>query len=461
MCMKENETIAAIATGLTNAGISVIRVSGDQAFNIGNKLFKSDKNIDLSNAPGYSAHYGRIIYEKEMLDEAVVLVMRAPHSYTGEDTLEISCHGGVLVTKRILEAVLECGARCAEPGEFTKRAFLNGRMDLAEAEAVIDVIDAKNEFARKASVGQLNGKLSEKIKKIRMDILDSVSYIEAGLDDPEHISLDGYGDELSGKIKDILLEISELSESFHDGKILSEGIRTVILGKPNAGKSSLMNLFAGEDKAIVTEIAGTTRDVLSEQITISGIGFIMVDTAGIRETSDIVEKIGVEKSLKQAEEADLILYVVDSSTALDENDRNILEFICDKKSIIVYNKTDLPPVVKKEELSVFAPDSRIIGISAKEAVDFEKLKNCMAELFGKGEIIMNDQVIITNMRHKEALMEAEKSLNAVLTSMDEGFGEDLWTIDLTDAYASLGRIIGEAVEDDVVDRIFEKFCMGK
>lgn len=461
MCMKENETIAAIATGLTNSGISVIRVSGDHAFDVGNKLFRSDKSIDLSSVPGYSAHYGKIIYNGEVLDEAVVLIMRAPHSYTGEDTLEISCHGGVLVTKRILEAVLSCGARCAEPGEFTKRAFLNGRMDLAEAEAVIGIIDAKNEFARKASVGQLEGKLSEKIKNIRMDILDSISYIEAALDDPEHISLDGYADELSDKIKYILSDISKLSESFHDGKVLSEGVRTVILGKPNAGKSSLMNLFAGEDKAIVTEIAGTTRDILSEQITISGIGFLMVDTAGIRDTSDVVEKIGVERSLKQAKEADLILYVVDSSTALDENDKRILKFISDKKSIIVYNKTDLTPVVKKEELSDIAPSSRIIGISAKEAVDFEKLKDCMAELFGNGDITMNDQVVITNIRHKEALTEAEKSLKAVLASMKDGFGEDLWTIDLTDAYAALGTIIGEAVDDDVVNRIFEKFCMGK
>lgn len=459
--MRENETIAAIATGITNAGISVIRISGEQAFNVGNKLFRSDKEIDLCKEPGYSAHYGKIVYDDEILDEAVVLIMRAPRSYTGEDTLEISCHGGVLVTKRILEAVLSCGARAAEPGEFTKRAFLNGRMDLAEAEAVIGVIDAKNEFARKASVGQLSGKLSEKIRNIRTDILDSISYIEAALDDPEHLSLDGYDQELSCKIKELLSEISRLSQSFQDGKILSEGVKTVILGKPNAGKSSLMNLFAGEDKAIVTSIAGTTRDVLSEQINISGIGFIMVDTAGIRDTSDIVEKIGVERSLKQAKEADLILYVVDSSTALDENDRKILNFISDKKSIIVYNKTDLASVVTKEELLENAPGSRIIGISAKEAVDFEKLKECMAELFETGEIIMNDQIIITNIRHKEALAEAEKSLRAVLTGMDEGFGEDLWTIDLTDAYAALGTIIGEAVEDDVVDRIFEKFCMGK
>lgn len=459
--MRGNETIAAIATGLVNAGISVIRVSGEEAFAVGNRIFRSDKKIDLCNVPGYSAHYGKIVYENEVLDEAVVLVMRAPHSYTGEDTLEISCHGGVLVTKRILEAVLMSGARSAEPGEFTKRAFLNGRMDLAEAEAVIGVIDAKNEFARKASVEQLSGKLSEKIKKMRLDILDSISYIEAALDDPEHISLDGYGDRLFGQIREILSEISDLSESFRDGKILSEGVKTVILGKPNAGKSSLMNLFAGEDRAIVTEIAGTTRDVLSEQITISGIGFLMVDTAGIRDTSDVVEKIGVERSLKQAEEADLILYVVDSSTALDENDRNILRFISDKKSIIVYNKTDLKPVVSQEELSEIAGDSRVIGISAKEEEGFENLKACMAELFKKGEISMNDEVIITNIRHKEALAEAQESLMSVISSMEDGFGEDLWTIDLMDAYAALGRIVGEAVDDDVVNRIFEKFCMGK
>ncbi len=459
--MKEKDTIAAIATGLTNAGISVIRVSGEQAFSVGNSVFYSEKNINLEKVPGYSAHYGKIVYEGEVLDEAVVLVMRAPHSYTGENTVEISCHGGVLVTKRILEAVLSSGARVAEPGEFTKRAFLNGRMDLAEAEAVIDIIEAKTEFARKASVGQLGGRLSEKIRAIRREILDSISYIEAALDDPEHISLDGYDQELTEKLTQLLNEISKLERSFQEGRVLTEGVKTVILGKPNAGKSSLMNLFAGEEKAIVTEIAGTTRDVLSEQINISGIGFMMVDTAGIRETCDVVEKIGVERSLKQAEEADLILYVVDSSRPLDENDRKILNFISDKKSIIVYNKTDLTPVVKKEDIEELSPGSRIIGISAKEAVDFEKLKDCMAELFERGEIIVNDQIMITNLRHKEALADAEKSIRAVFSSMEQGFGEDLWTIDLTDAYASLGTIIGEAVDDDVVNRIFEKFCMGK
>ncbi len=455
------DTIAAIATGLTNAGISVIRVSGGQAFSIGNKIFESEGNVDFTKEKGYTAHFGRIVFEGEVIDEAVVLIMRGPRSYTGEDTLEISCHGGVLVTRRVLEAVLANGARSAEPGEFTKRAFLNGRMDLSEAEAVIGLIDAKNDFAIKASVGQLSGKLSDKIKNIRENILNNISYIEAALDDPEHISLDGYGDTVRAVVSEGLSEISTLINSFEDGRVLSEGVKTVILGKPNAGKSSLMNLFAGEEKAIVTEIAGTTRDVLSEQITISGIGFNMVDTAGIRDTDDTVEKIGVERSLKQAGEADLILYVVDSSTDLDENDRKILEFIREKKCIIVYNKTDLNPVVTMEDVRELVGDAKIVGISAKEATDFEKLKECMAELFRQGELALNDQVIITNIRHKESLLEAKRSLEAVLASMDEGFGEDMWVIDMMDAYASLGKIIGEAVEDDVVDRVFEKFCMGK
>ncbi len=455
------DTIAAIATGLTNAGISVIRVSGEQAFYIGNKIFRGETYVDFTKEKGYTAHFGRIVFEGEVIDEAVVLIMRGPKSYTGEDTLEISCHGGVLVTRRVLEAVLKSGARAAEPGEFTKRAFLNGRMDLSEAEAVIGLIDAKNDFAIRASVGQLSGKLSDKIKIIRENILNNISYIEAALDDPEHISLDGYGDNVRAVVNESLSEILALINSFEDGRVLSEGVKTVILGKPNAGKSSLMNLFAGEEKAIVTEIAGTTRDVLSEQISISGIGFNMVDTAGIRDTEDTVEKIGVERSLKQANEADLILYVVDSSTDLDENDRKILEFIKEKKCIIVYNKTDLNPVVTMENVRELVGDAKIVGISAKEATDFEKLKECMAELFRQEEISLNDQVIITNIRHKEALLEAKRSLEAVLASMDEGFGEDMWVIDMMDAYGSLGKIIGEAVEDDVVDRVFEKFCMGK
>lgn len=459
--MAGSDTIAAIATGLTNAGISVIRVSGDEAFYIGNKIFRAERDVDFTKEKGYTAHYGKIVSGGEELDEVVVLIMRGPRSYTGEDTLEISCHGGALVTRRVLEAVIAAGARSAEPGEFTKRAFLNGRMDLSEAEAVINLIDAKNDFAMKASVGQLRGKLSDKIKIIRENILNLVSYIEAALDDPEHISLEGYDLTARGVINGALSEISSLIDSFEDGKVLSEGVKTVILGKPNAGKSSLMNLFAGEEKAIVTEIAGTTRDVLSEQITISGIGFNMVDTAGIRDTEDTVEKIGVERSLKQASEADLILYVVDSSTSLDENDERILRFIKDKKSIVVYNKTDLEAVTSVEDVREIVGDARLVGISAKEATDFEKLKECMADCFRQGEISLNDQVVITSVRHKEALLKARESLKAVVSSMDEGFGEDIWVIDMMDAYTYLGEIIGEAVEEDVVDRIFEKFCMGK
>jgi tRNA modification GTPase len=458
---NQTETIAAIATGMTESGISIIRVSGAEAFQVVNEIFVSNKCGDLEQAPGYSAHYGKIVEDGEVLDEAILLVMHAPHSYTGEDTVEIQCHGGVLVTRKILEAVLHHGARCALPGEFTKRAFLNSRMDLAEAEAVIDLIDAKNEYARKASVGQLQGKLSNNIKNIRNKILDSISFIEAALDDPEHISLEGYEEQLRTLLSAYIMQLNKMISSFDDGKILSEGVKTVILGKPNAGKSSLMNLFAGEEKAIVTEIAGTTRDVLSEQVQIAGIGFQIVDTAGIRSTEDLVEKIGVERSLQQAEQADLILYVVDSSAPLDENDKKIINLISNKRFIIVYNKTDLEAKVSAEELMRLNPGAKIIGISAKNQVDFEKLTGCMVELFEQGKVQMNDEVVITNIRHKEALVQAVQSLKAVETSMEEGFGEDLWTIDLTDAYRSLGTIIGEEVDDDVINNIFEKFCMGK
>jgi tRNA modification GTPase len=458
---NQTETIAAIATGMTESGISIIRVSGVEAFQVVNEIFVSNKCGDLKQAPGYSAHYGKIVEDGEVLDEVILLVMHAPHSYTGEDTVEIQCHGGVLVTRKILEAVLHHGARCALPGEFTKRAFLNSRIDLAEAEAVIDLIDAKNEYARKASVGQLQGKLSNNIKNIRNKILDAISFIEAALDDPEHISLEGYEEQLRALLSAYVTQLNKMISSFDDGKILSEGVKTVILGKPNAGKSSLMNLFAGEEKAIVTEIAGTTRDVLSEQVQIAGIGFQIVDTAGIRSTEDLVEKIGVERSLKQAEQADLILYVVDSSAPLDENDKKIINLISNKRFIIVYNKTDLEAKVSVEELMKLNPGAKIIGISAKNQVDFEKLTGCMVELFEQGTVQMNDEVVITNIRHKEALVQAVQSLKAVETSMEEGFGEDLWTIDLTDAYRSLGTIIGEEVDDDVINNIFEKFCMGK
>lgn len=458
--MTGEDTIAAVASGYSSSGISVIRISGSEALCIADRVFVTENGKKLVDSLGYRAYFGHIYNDRELVDEGVALVMRNPHSYTGEDTVEISCHGGPLVTRKVLQVILNAGCRPAEPGEFSKRAFLNGKMDLARAEAVIDLIDAKNEFARKASVNQLTGRLSDMVNGIRDELLDDCAYIEAALDDPEHISLDEFSDSLKAKLIENRKQLEILRESFNSGRQLKEGIKTVILGKPNAGKSSLMNIFAGREMAIVTDIAGTTRDVLSENVSFGGTSFELIDTAGIRETEDKVEKIGVERSVTQARDADLILYVVDSSTPLEDEDKQILELIGDKKCIIVYNKTDLVPVVSMEEIKGIR-DTIVVPFSAKDGSQLSNLVNEMQNLFVNGEIMSNDQIVLTNIRHEQEVGSAIDSIDAVINSMDLGFSEDLWTIDLNDAIAALGRILGLDVDDDVVNRVFEKFCMGK
>jgi len=389
-----------------------------------------------------------------------VIVMRAPHSYTAEDTVEIDCHGGVLVMKKILETVIKYGARPAEPGEFTKRAFLNGRIDLSQAEAVMDTIQAGNDYALQSSVGQLRGSVSRKIKKLREDILYQLAYIESALDDPEHISLDGYSSALMEVLEPMRNELKKLIRSSDDGKIVSEGIRTVILGKPNAGKSSLMNVLVGEERAIVTDIAGTTRDTLEEKICLRGVTLHIVDTAGIRETDDVVEKIGVFRAKQVADVADLIIYVVDGSCPLDENDETIIELIRGRKAVVLLNKTDLDLVVTKEELEL-RTGHPVIAVSAKEELGIEELEETVEAMFYSGRIDFNDQILITNVRHKTALTDALESLNMVVQSIEDGMPEDFLTIDLMDAYEQLGTIIGESVGEDLVNEIFGKFCMGK
>lgn len=456
----ETDTIAAIATGLTDSGIGIVRVSGNQAFSIIGNIFrkKNGKPADLNKS--HMVQYGFIFDGDERIDEVLVLLMKGPHSYTAEDTVEIDCHGGILVMKKILETVIKNGARTAEPGEFTKRAFLNGRIDLSQAEAVIDVINAKNEFALKSSVSQMNGNLSKKIKEIRGDILYEIAHIESALDDPEHISLDGYREELLQKILSIIEKMKKMEDSFHSGRILSEGIRTVIVGKPNAGKSSLMNVLLGEERAIVTEVAGTTRDILEEQIRLGDVSLQIVDTAGIRNTDDLVEKIGVSRAKNAAEEADLIIYVVDGSVPLDENDNEIIAMIQDKNTVVLLNKSDLSMVISEKDLAELT-GKRVISVSAKEETGMDEFKQEIKTMFYNGTIDFNDQVLITNVRHKEALSESLKSLNLVVNSIYQGLPEDFYSIDLMDAYRKLGVIIGEAVEDDVVNEIFSKFCTGK
>ena len=454
-------TIAAISTAMSESGIGIIRVSGPEAVEIVSRIYRSKGGKkDINKVPTHTIHYGYIYDGEELIDEVLVMVMRAPRTFTGEDTVEIDCHGGVYAMKRVLETVLKNGGKTASPGEFTKRAFLNGKMDLSQAEAVMDVIQAKNEYALKSSVEQLKGSVQKAIKDIRKDLIYHIAYIESALDDPEHISLEGYAQELLGIVEKAQEEIAHLLKSASNGKIIKEGIRTVILGKPNAGKSSLLNVLVGENRAIVTDIEGTTRDILEEYINLHGISLRMIDTAGIRETEDVVEKIGVNRARDMAKEADLILYVVDSSRPLDENDEEIISMLDSRKAIVLYNKTDLEPKVDMEILKnrVNRP---VISVSAKEETGIRELEKEIKNMFFSGEISFNDEVYITNARHKEALMEAADSLGLVKNSIEMDMPEDFFSIDLMNAYESLGRIIGEAVGEDLVNEIFSKFCMGK
>ena len=459
--MKITDTIAAISTSTGNSGIGIIRVSGDEAIEIVDKIFKSNKEGKrLINVKSHTVNYGNIVDGDKVLDQVLVLVMKNPHSYTGEDTVEIDCHGGMLILKKVLDLVIKNGAKSAAPGEFTKRAFLNGRLDLSQAEAVMDLINSQNDFALNSSIEQLKGGVSEKIKEIRSDVIYHIAFIESALDDPEHISLDGYDNEISEMINKNISKIKKMIDTFDNGRIMKEGIKTVILGKPNAGKSSLLNRMLGEERAIVTDIEGTTRDTLEENINLNGLSLKIIDTAGIRNTDDKVEQIGVNKAKEIAEGADLIIYVVDGSKDIDENDKEILEIIKNKKVIVLLNKTDIDRIVDIEQLNEI-PKEDIIEFSAKAGLGMDELEEKIKDMFYSGEITFNDQVYITNARHKEALENSYNSLLKVKESVDAGMPEDFYSIDLMDAYEQLGLIIGESVEDDLVNEIFSKFCMGK
>lgn len=456
-----NTTIAAISTAVSASGIGIIRISGPEAMDVIARIYHSKGGKkQIKEVPTHTIHYGYIYDGEEAVDEVLVMIMRAPKTFTGEDTVEIDCHGGVYAMNRILETVLKNGAKIAGPGEFTKRAFLNGRLDLSQAEAVMDVIQAKNEYALRSSMSQLKGSVQKTIKEIREEMIYEIAFIESALDDPEHISLDGYPQKLQVIVEKEQKSIKQLLKTSADGKLIREGIETVIVGKPNAGKSSLLNLLVGENKAIVTDIEGTTRDILEEYITLGGITLKIVDTAGIRETEDVVEKIGVGRAREAAKRADLILYVVDSSTALDENDEEIIELLEGRKAIVLYNKTDLEPAIKIEDLKGRMTHP-VIPISAKEETGVHVLEDTIKSMFFSGEISFNDEVYITNARHKEALEEAAASLAMVAQSIEAGMPEDFFSIDLMAAYESLGKIIGESVGEDLVNEIFQKFCMGK
>lgn len=455
------KTIAAISTAMSASGIGIVRISGDEAMDVISRIYRSKNGKkNIREVQSHTIHYGFIYDGEDVVDEVLVMIMRGSHTYTGEDTVEIDCHGGVYAMKKVLETVLKNGAVIAEPGEFTKRAFLNGRLDLSQAEAVMDVIQARNSMALKSSVEQLKGSVQRAVKEIRSRLLYQIAYIESALDDPEHYDLEGYPQELAKIVDKEAGEITDLLKTADDGRMIQEGIKTVILGKPNAGKSSLLNFLVGEDRAIVTEIEGTTRDILEEYISLNGITLRVIDTAGIRETEDIVEKIGVGKAKQMAEDADLILYVVDSSRPLDDNDEDIIELLSGRKSIVIYNKTDLEPVVNMAKLQE-RTGNPVIPVSIVEEKGIRRLEEEIKNMFFKGELSFNDEVYITNARHKAALEEAKESLKLVKNSIDMGMAEDFFSIDLMNAYESLGRIVGESVGEDLVNEIFSKFCTGK
>ena len=470
----KTDTIAAISTAMNESGIGIIRVSGEDAISIVHSVFVNKNNVKcLDSYDSHTIHYGFIVDESQnIVDEVMVSIMKSPYSYTTEDTVEINCHGGILMMRKIMDIVINAGARTAEPGEFTKRAFLNGRIDLSKAEAVMDIINSKNEFALQSSVKQLKGSVSEIIKNMREEIIYEIAFIESALDDPEHIDLEGYQDKLSKKTEILIDKLKKLLDTADNGKILKEGINTVIVGKPNVGKSSLLNILVGEEKAIVTELAGTTRDILEETISLGEITLNIIDTAGIRDTEDVVEKIGVERARKVVEAADLVVYIVDGSIPLDENDFDIMKMIENKNVIVLLNKSDLDMCVTEEDLKSAFYDIKdynnknsnyykVIKTSTKESKGIDFFIEIIKDMFFHGKLSYNDEVYITNIRHKEAIKDAYDSMLQVKISLDNQMPEDFYSIDLMSAYASLGKIIGEEVGEDLVNEIFSKFCMGK
>ena len=480
MSIYKSDTICGVATGMGRSAIGMIRVSGPDAIKICDRIFVGKKRI--SEMDSFTAAFGRIVENSinqesrddsnyEIIDEAVVLVMKAPHTYTTEDTVEIDIHGGNYVVKRVMDLLVSQGVRVADPGEFTKRAFLGGRIDMAEAEAVMDVINAETEMALKSSISQLSGKLSREVSELREKLLYSTAYIESALDDPENYSLDGFDEKLSQDMDNVLARIEKLLSTADEGRIVREGISTAIVGRPNVGKSSVLNMLLGEERAIVTDIEGTTRDTLEEYVNIGGILLKLIDTAGIRETTDVVERIGVDKARGSIDDADLVMLILDSSEDITENDMEIISSLADKnkKVITLLNKSDKDQVLDRERLNNIlrnisnaqAGHMNIIEISAKTGSGLDTLRDKVSELFFSDEITFNNQVHITNSRQKSALIAARDSLERVQQSIADGMGEDFYTIDLMAAYEALGEIIGETLEDDLADKIFSEFCMGK
>jgi tRNA modification GTPase len=458
-----NNTIAAISTSLSASGIGIIRISGEDAIIISDKIFRAKKNKKLIDQKTHTLHYGNIIDPDtdKIIDEVLVSIMKEPNTYTKENIVEINCHGGVIVMQKILHLVLSCGARLAEPGEFTKRAFLNGRIDLSSAEAVIDIINAKTNLSLESSVEQLNGNIYREIKEIRSNLLELIAHIEASIDYPEYDVEELSQDIVILKIDTIKKKVKKLIDTADDGKIIREGIKTVIIGKPNVGKSSLMNTLLKEDRAIVTDVAGTTRDVLEEYLNIKGIPLRIIDTAGIRKTEDIVEKIGVSKSEELVKQSDLVIMMLDASTPMTDEDKYIINLIKDKKTIILLNKVDLNIKTSEQDIKKYTKDNKIIPISIKNREGIDNIEKTIKDMFLLGNINFNDNLYITNVRHKVALDNCLESLNAVEESINIGMPEDCWSIDLKNSYEYLGEISGDSINDDIINQIFSQFCLGK
>ncbi|MGV8982471.1 tRNA uridine-5-carboxymethylaminomethyl(34) synthesis GTPase MnmE [Clostridium sp.] len=458
--MKEFDTIAAIATSIGESGISIIRVSGDKSIDIVDSIFIGKNNRKLNDFKTYTMRYGHIIDKKGIkLDEVIISYMKGPKSFTAEDTIEINCHGGVVGTNRILQEVIRAGARMAAPGEFTKRAFLNGRIDLSEAEAVMDIITAKTELSMKSALMQSEGSISREIKKIRNKLLSVIAHIEVTVDYPEEDIEEVTAGEVKDDVTSIIGEIDLLLSTADEGKILREGLSTVIVGKPNVGKSSLLNALVKEKRAIVTDVPGTTRDAIEEYISIEGIPVKIVDTAGIRETEDIVEKIGVETSKQKIDEADLVILILDWSNKLSKEDVEIIKYIKEKKYIVLLNKSDLGGKIEREELQSLK-SKYITNISVKTGEGLNKVKEQIKDLFFKGEI-KTEGVFVTNNRHKEALIRAKENLESSLNAIEYTSAIDLASIDIRNAWTNLGDITGEALDEDIIHKIFSEFCLGK
>lgn len=460
--MYKEDTIAAISTAQGAGGIGIIRISGDRAFEIASKIFKGKKPFE--EIKSHTINFGRIVRPEngEVVDEVLLTKMKKPNTFTREDIVEINCHGGIIVVKTILELLLKLGSRLAEPGEFTKRAFLNGRMDLSQAEAVIDIINAKTEASTKAAVDQLEGRLSRKIKEVRGKLIELIAHIEVTVDYPEHDIEEITGEKVYQDALQIQESLNKLLQGFEKGRIIREGLSLVIIGRPNVGKSSLLNELAGKNKAIVTDIPGTTRDIIEEYINVNGIPVKITDTAGIRETEDVVEKIGVEKAKKALENADLIVIMVDASAGISEEDLEIARQVGDRKFILLVNKVDIAAVSEVDSIvKQFEGASKIIRTSIKEGVGIEELENTIEQMFTKGEINTENDILVTNVRHKDLIEKALASIKDACTAYEAGMPLDCITIDIKNAAEYLGQVTGESVNEDIMHEIFSRFCIGK